>query len=601
MSRRQRGLVYVASSTAAALASELRRVARRRSTWVLRFGAGTLIALVLFVILASTWLDDTDRGWVVTGELGRSLFFSGATVLGLLTAVLAPTLVAQGLEEERENGTLELLLLSRLPPVAVVASRLGTRLGAFLALAAGAIPFLALATTMGGVSPGEVTVTIGFLTALTLVLGTVGAWHAVHGSSGLAAGLGGFGFMVTVEVAVGWMELWRDQLGVHTSGWLAYPGLNLPGGSWSVLGLALVPVWGALVLGVLVSVRRGRPGCLLPIAGAVLGIGALVGAPLVGGLAPTRLQPHLWPVMSVTALYGFLWAYFSLVALALWLGQRRPSLTWRLVKQRRVWGHPVAWRETLTRTQPLVVRVGLWVSLGLFAFTSALQLASAATGRIDDEEVTAVVFLTTLTSMALMTYGLLATVATTLRGAARERDERSLASILTTTLSSWGLVLAKHAGPFLYGGVPLLLGVLMGYGALTSVYFMVPEYELAVVGATWGIAVSLSALLPALSAWTLLVDGMLLLGLRASPRLAWPVGLAASVFLSLTLTFWYLFEGARSFAQALMVIDGQPGVDAEWVAGFVPAEHLFLAMILAVPGFVLMAVLSNRVRVWGSA
>jgi ABC-type transport system involved in multi-copper enzyme maturation permease subunit len=104
-----------------------------------------------------------------------------------IAAVLAPLLVGLGVAEEREEGTLQLLIITQLSTFQILWGKVGSRLLILASFILGSLPVLALIATFGGVGIGEVlNVTVNTL-LVCVVLGTVGGVAAMFSGGGAAA------------------------------------------------------------------------------------------------------------------------------------------------------------------------------------------------------------------------------------------------------------------------------------------------------------------------------------------------------------------------------------------------------------------------------
>lgn len=128
---------------------ELLAASRRKSTfrmriWAALFAAGLTFLMLLFVSVSGAG-----------AQSGRFVFYT-LVFGGHLYAVLAGVLLtADGISEERRDGTLGLLFLTDLTGIDVVAGKfVGLALSAFYGLAA-IFPVLAISWFMGGISNGE--------------------------------------------------------------------------------------------------------------------------------------------------------------------------------------------------------------------------------------------------------------------------------------------------------------------------------------------------------------------------------------------------------------------------------------------------------------
>jgi ABC-type transport system involved in multi-copper enzyme maturation permease subunit len=144
------------------------------------------------------------------GTLGRRLF---ETWLGVQLAVvvpLAPLLVATAVQEERDAGTFDLLLLSGLNAPQVLWGQVASRLLSTLAVLAGGLPVLAIVVSFGGISPWEVINTAGALLAVALALGSVGGFFALFARTGPI--LPALAAMAWALLAWGVLPAWRVGL-----------------------------------------------------------------------------------------------------------------------------------------------------------------------------------------------------------------------------------------------------------------------------------------------------------------------------------------------------------------------------------------------------
>lgn len=163
---------------------EARRSARRWQTYGLRFGmAAALFALLFFMAGVNNPSIDPAR----SGEFGRTLFLIYASTQMGIAAVLAPLLVGLGVAEEREEGTLQLLIITQLSTFQILWGKVVSRLLILASFIIGSLPVLALIATFGGVGIGEVlNVTLNTL-LVCVVLGTIGGVAALFSGGGAVA------------------------------------------------------------------------------------------------------------------------------------------------------------------------------------------------------------------------------------------------------------------------------------------------------------------------------------------------------------------------------------------------------------------------------
>lgn len=163
---------------------EARRSARRWQTYGLRFAmAAALFALLFFMSGVNNPSIDPAK----SGEFGRTLFLVYASTQMGIAAVLAPLLVGLGVAEEREEGTLQLLIITQLSTSQILWGKVVSRLLILISFIIGSLPVLALIATFGGVGIGEVlNVTLNTL-LVCVVLGTIGGVAALFSGGGAVA------------------------------------------------------------------------------------------------------------------------------------------------------------------------------------------------------------------------------------------------------------------------------------------------------------------------------------------------------------------------------------------------------------------------------
>jgi ABC-type transport system involved in cytochrome c biogenesis permease component len=121
----------------------------------------------------------------------RAIFLFGAVGLCVIlaAAVVAPTVAASAFANERQRGTLDLLLLQGPGPVRIVLGKvLAALIFSLLLLAVGA-PFFAPAWSFGGVQPDQVIALITILCTATLFFCSLGAFFGALLPGSLQAAL----------------------------------------------------------------------------------------------------------------------------------------------------------------------------------------------------------------------------------------------------------------------------------------------------------------------------------------------------------------------------------------------------------------------------
>ncbi len=298
------------------LTRELRRLSRRRKTWVARVAT----ASVGFALVASSQTNQLDD--VAQLASRASLALQALTVAALWIVVLTiPMSAAQAVEEERTDHSLDLLVLTPLPRGRVLWGKVGSRLLHTALFLAGGLPVLGLLSTFGAIAPLRVVNLALNLLLLGILLAQVATCLVVAQRGGplLAAAatlcwligasfFTSLGFMVDPEWPLsplqgmfhddlaGWLPwvVWSPVVAVHA--WLGPLLFRLTTGESGddELGLLSPEVW---------TLRRYERRVAALLAVAVACSGALV------VMATFGLQTKMWSAVVVV-----LWAWTFAVA-----------------------------------------------------------------------------------------------------------------------------------------------------------------------------------------------------------------------------------------------------------------------------------------------
>src|SRR3954469_18665696 len=154
---------------------ELRVASRRSATFWFRLISPICALLFIF----SSLISNADSN---PSSRGRSIFEILGGVLFVLSLLAGLQYTADSIQEERREGTLDLLKLTGLRGIDVIAGKMtANSLGAFFSLVA-AFPILALPLLLGGVSGGQLFKTVLLLAAtllLSLAIGIFASAQAV--------------------------------------------------------------------------------------------------------------------------------------------------------------------------------------------------------------------------------------------------------------------------------------------------------------------------------------------------------------------------------------------------------------------------------------
>ena len=121
----------------------------------------------------------------------RAIFLFGAVGLCVIlaAAVVAPAVAASAFADERERGTLDLLLLQGPGPARIVLGKVLAALIFSLLLLAVSVPFFAPAWSFGGVQPDQVIALITILCTVTLFFSALGVFFGAVLNGALQAAL----------------------------------------------------------------------------------------------------------------------------------------------------------------------------------------------------------------------------------------------------------------------------------------------------------------------------------------------------------------------------------------------------------------------------
>ncbi len=129
----------------------------RMRTWrpalVIGLHLGILAAIALGQIYATQVSASGAYGGAQGPAQGPELFNTLASFELLLIAFLTPALTAAAISGERERRTFELLLLTRLSGIGIVAGKLVSTVGFLVVVIFGSLPVFSLVFLFGGVAP----------------------------------------------------------------------------------------------------------------------------------------------------------------------------------------------------------------------------------------------------------------------------------------------------------------------------------------------------------------------------------------------------------------------------------------------------------------
>ncbi len=477
------------------LTRELRTAPRRVRFYIAR--AIYPVGLLLLMVTAHLLVTGTQRIHNI-GDLARfgGLLFQFLALVQLTLGIAFSALLAAGsVAQEKDRGTLGLLLMTRLSEAELVLGKLTSSLLFVVVLLATGLPVFLSIPFLGGVSVGQVIGVFAVTLAAILVAGSLGITLAF------------------------WREKTFQSLALTILALFAWVGLG-EAIYWGAVGesLAGIPAvqWGAIVSpwrgleNVAQALRpespQGGPVWLFSPAAGFVGL-AVVASLLLNLLSISRLRR--WATTSPRREDASLteaWAPLPASGAAESLtGQPSgetalPTAHRPLPRSRTVWNWCVLWREVRTWAygrKVLVIKAGYWL-LAIAAATVLVRTAGPD-GTLTGQQAAYVYVPLAMISLLLIN-------ALAVTSICNERDGRTLELLLVTEVTPREFLLGKLLG-VLYNTkemvlVPLALGILLHYVRDTQsyrllettevVYLVVGLIVLMVFGATLGVHSGLS-------------------------------------------------------------------------------------------------------------
>jgi ABC-type transport system involved in multi-copper enzyme maturation permease subunit len=405
------------------------------------FVAGLLAALAL-----AAWAGQREGATVgALARPGQRLFSAFSATQLVLVLLVAPAAMAGSICREKECGTLPYLLATDLSACEIILGKLAAQVVPIQGLIACGIPVMELATLLGGISPdallGAALIAGGAAVvrcALALLLSVWGTrTHEV--------------LLVTYAVYAVWIGIGPAWLIYNRIGLMIYgPPFWLLRSNPLVLVIGLA--WGPL--------RTGWFAVGQFLVGSLLAVAALTQIAIVG-LRPVAVHQLERPRRAADPLAGRWRQWWPGPSLdrnpVLWREWRRASgAGWTQI----IWGLYALLALGTTATMITIVnRWGLGVGTATASLLNAMQVSA----------------------------GMLLVAVTATAGLTSERAQGDWDVLLTTPLESWTIVVGKWwrafrdvpclavpagltalavAGPFgRYGGVALVMGLVLAYGA----------------------------------------------------------------------------------------------------------------------------------------
>jgi len=145
------------------------------------WACSAMVGVIFLFLLAAS------AGATATTAPGLKFFFNVLAVVLVFTTLAGVTYFATAITEEKEEGTLPLLRMTDLSPLAILLGKSTSRLSAALLVLAATLPFTLLAVTLGGISARQVFASYLCLGAYLALLANVALLASVLSPRGAIA------------------------------------------------------------------------------------------------------------------------------------------------------------------------------------------------------------------------------------------------------------------------------------------------------------------------------------------------------------------------------------------------------------------------------
>jgi ABC-type transport system involved in multi-copper enzyme maturation permease subunit len=166
------------SALLALFTRSLRELLRSRLSYL---ACGTVIGIIFLLLLGA------QAGATTTTAPGLKFFQSVLMVVLIFITLAGVSYFATAITEEKEEGTLGLLRMTDLDPLAILLGKSTSRLGGALLMLAATFPFTLLAVTLGGISARQVFASYLTLGAYLVLLANVALLASVLSPRGAVA------------------------------------------------------------------------------------------------------------------------------------------------------------------------------------------------------------------------------------------------------------------------------------------------------------------------------------------------------------------------------------------------------------------------------
>jgi len=552
--------------SAAVLMRDAIRLARRWQTHAIR---AAFSAALFSVVLGAMWFVSNvvqnfgNYDPSTFGKAGMWLFRAFAVVQVLVAGLVSPFTVASAVIEEREQGTIDLLLITRLDARRILAAKILARLLVLMTVVLGGLPVMAIVTSIGGVSVIQVVaVTVHALVAC-VVLGVLSAFFAVFTRYPLVATVAslGYAFLAFLFAPVLYTTLTGDWRGMASFSPLYG---TMAQDLWSLLpALSYAPV---VALGVALGARfyelkvsRAKLSQLfapknwglpsLTWTAIAVAVGMLTVVPLamagswvqtISGLATPGTSPSGVVPLAIAAIGGVsrfvIWAWcVGVLVLGTWLYLRLAAdmvlLTDDLADPRRmrqgkappveVWSNPVMWKSLhATHWNAVYPALGAWVLALIGVFQIGVWIAPGGLLTVGALNAAGgLVFATWLGASSIET----------------ERRTGSLEILLTSTMNGFSIVTGKLVGVLAPTAPMILLSVVLITLGGPHLHFAFIDSSTEISGFAMATLIGLAASMWVVGLWLFAAVASMTLALALpNPRSAYPVAVVSIALFLLT-------------------------------------------------------------------
>lgn len=196
------------------LSSEMRV---RMRGWKTAVGIGVymlvLIILAMLYFLFAVVLESGTLRPSDAANVGRAAYALLASFQFAMLIFIAPAQTSGVISGEREKQTLDLLLVTRMSPAAIVWGKLLSSLGYVLLLILSSMPMFSLVFLFGGLSLPDVAALFGFYLAMTFASGAIGVFCSTYMRRTVTATV--VAYLMVLAIGIGTLITGGFELSYH--------------------------------------------------------------------------------------------------------------------------------------------------------------------------------------------------------------------------------------------------------------------------------------------------------------------------------------------------------------------------------------------------